>query len=633
MFPFTMTRTTQAITMHQRFFLILCFFSSALAGQVSASVAVLTHHNDNARTGANLAESLLTTKNVNTNQFGLLYTRPVDDQIYAEPLLMTNVTIQGKGTHNLVIVSTVNDSVYAFDADDSTVTTPYWQVSLLVPNSVAPRNTDMTGACGGAYHDFSGRMGIVGTPVIDPATRTLYVVARTKEATSTFVQRLHALDLASGAERSNSPVVIHAQYTGNGDGSVGGVITFDSQRQNQRPGLALVNGVVYIGWSSHCDWGPYHGWLIGYDSATLKQVSMYNDTPEGGYGGIWMSGQPPASDSAGNLYLSTGNGTVGNTSTLDPTDPINRGESFLKLTPNGSQMTVASWFTPYNWQDLENGDVDLGSGGLLLIPGTSLALSGGKQGMMYLVNRDTMGGLSSSGVADDNIVQSFQITFSQIHGGPVWWDGPSASYAYTWPASVQLQQYQFDPVGGMFLLPATAQSPTSAPNGQPGGILTLSANGTNTGSGILWASHQLGGDANQSVRPGILRAYNAENVGLELWNSQQNSTRDAVGNFAKFVPPTVANGKIYLATFSNRLNVYGLFAPPAPPSLSVSFSQNKGVIISWPTNAGPGYALQSRTNLTVGLWSAATNAVTQTNGNYQTTIQISGPASFYRLQQ
>jgi hypothetical protein len=355
---------------------------------------------------------------------------------------------------------------------------------------------------------------------------------------------------------------------------------------------------------------------------------VYNDTPEGYNGGIWMSGQAPAADAEGNLYLSTGNGSVGNNG--DPLDPINRSESFLKLTPSGSQMSVSSWFTPYNWQDLENGDVDLGSGGVLLIPGTSLAFSGGKQGMMYLVNRDTMGGLSSSGFADDTIVQSFQVTFNQIHGGPVWWDGPASSYGYIWPSAVQLQQYQFDAPSGMFVLPAMAQSPTAAPNGQPGGILSLTANGTNSGTGVLWASHQRSGDANQSVQPGILRAYNAENVSIELWNSQQNSGRDSVGSFAKFVPPTVANGKVYLATFSNRLNVYGLLPQP---SLSVALSASNNLLISWALNSGAGYQLQASTNLASGVWLNVTNALSQTNGNYQVGIQVERPAAFYRLQR
>jgi len=554
-------------------------------GIAAAATSVLTHHNDNARTGANLTETQLITSNVNTNQFGLLYTRTVDDQIYAQPLIMTNVNIAGQEFHNLVIVATVNDSVYAFDADNASVTAPYWIRSFLnPPYIVAPASTDMSaiGACGGGYRDFSGNIGIVGTPVIDPTSGTIYLVARTKEYGTNFVQKLHALDIATGAERPNSPVIITATYPGTGDGSVGGIIPFDSQRQNQRPGLALVNGVVYLSWASHCDNGPYHGWVIGYDVSTLAQAAVFNDTPNGYNGGIWMSGQAPAADDSGNLYLVTGNGLV------DRSGTVNRGESFLKLTPNGTRLNVASWFTPYNWQNLENGDIDLGSGGLLLIPGTTLAFSGGKEGVMYLVNRDNMGGLTSSSTRDDNIVQSFRVTSDEVHGGPVWWQGPANAYCYLWPSSVFLQQYIFNRASGTFSLPPYAQSPTAAPRGQPGGILSLSANGTNAGSAIVWAFHQLTGDANQSVRPGILHAYDALNVSAELWNSEQLRARDSVGNFAKFVPPTVANGKVYLATFSNRLNVYGLFVINEAPSIlqqPQSATRQRGDAVSFTVTA------------------------------------------------
>jgi hypothetical protein len=537
-------------------------FTTQATDRPSSATAVLTHHNDNARTGMNLTESSLNTTNVNTNQFGLAFTRVVDDQVYAQPLVMTNVNILGRGTRNLVLVCTVNDSVYAFDADDASVTLPYWTRSFISPPEiVAPANTDMSaiGACGGRYQDFSGNMGIVGTPVIDPVTRTMYLVARTKEYGTNFVQRLHALEVTTGAERPYSPVIIAANYPGYGAGSVGGIIPFDARRQNQRPALALVNGIVYVSWSSHCDNGPYHGWVIGYEASTLQQTAAFNDTPDGYNGGIWMSGQGPAADESGNLYLSTGNGLV------DTDGGPNRGESFLKLTPTGSTLAISSWFTPYNWQQLENGDIDLGSGGMLLIPGAPLAFSGGKQGLVYLVYRDAMGGLTTSTTTNDNVLQSFRVTSDEVHGGPVWWDGPGNSFAYIWPASTRLQQYVFDRGSNLFVLPALSQSPTAAPRGQPGGLLSLSANGASPGSGIVWAVHQLTGDANQSVRPGILHAYDAQDVSRELWNSQQMSARDAVGNFAKFVPPTVANGKVYLATFSGRLDVYGLLT--YPPSI------------------------------------------------------------------
>jgi len=556
-----------------------------------ADVAVLTQHNNLSHTGANLEETLLTTNNVNTNTFGLVFTRAVDDQMYAQPLIMTNVDIPGKGTHNLVIVATVNDSVYAFDADDASVSAPYWQVSFTNANAVPPRNSDLSalGSCGGNYVDFSGNMGIVSTPTIDPVAGTIYLVARTKEFGSTFVQRLHALDVRTGQERANSPMMITATYSGNGDGNVGGVITFDPARQNQRSGLSLINGVVYITWASHCDLGPYHGWIIGYDATNLTRVVVYNNTPNGVDGGVWMSGEGISADTNGNLFLSVGNGSVGYNG--NPRDTINRGESFLKLTRNGGTLNVVSWFTPYNYQNLENGDIDLGSAGLMLIPGTTLAFSGGKQGVGYLVNRDNMGGLSSSTTADTNIIQSFALTSNQLHGGMVWWDGPTNSYGYIWPASVFLQQYKFDRTTNKFVLPVFAQSPSSAPGGQPGGILAVTANGTNAGTAIVWASHQLTGDANHNVLPGILHAYDAQNVSHELWNSEQISARDSVGSFAKFVPPTVANGKVYLATFSGRLDVYGLASGwVALPAISPNGTFTNSVAVTL-TDATSGSAI------------------------------------------
>ncbi len=576
--------------------LVLCLASSA--SSAFANFAVLTQHNNLAHTGQNLEETTLTTANVNTNTFGLLFTRPVDEQIYAQPLIMTNVNVPGQGVHNLLIVATVNDTVYAFDADDPTVTAPYWTNTFINPPTVVPpNNADMSaiGACGGNYVDFSGKLGIVGTPVIDPVAGTIYVVVRTKESGTTFVQRLHALDVTTGQDKPGSPVVITATYPGSGDGNVAGTITFDAQRQNQRCGLSLVNGVIYIAWSSHCDLGPYHGWVLGYDATTLARVVVYNDTPNGGLGGIWMSGEGISADPAGNLYFATGNGTVGNSN--NRSDLTNRADSILKLTRSGSKLTVSSWFTPYNFQDLENGDIDMNSSGIMLIPGTTLAVGGGKQGIAYLVNRDNMGGLSSSTTANTNIIQSFAVSSDQIHGTMVWWDGPTASYGYIWPASVFLQQYKFDRTTNQFVMPVFAQSPTAAPGGQPGGILALSANGSTAGSGIIWASHQLTGDANHNVLPGILHAYDAANVNHELWNSQQNSSRDSVGNFAKFVPPTVANGKVYLATFSGRVDIYGnasgWVAQPAIIPNSGTFSTSVTVTI---TNATAGATMYYTTD-------------------------------------
>ena len=608
----------------------LCLLLAVFWVSVRAEVAVLTQHNNLNRTGANLEESTLNVTNVNVTQFGRLYTRLVDDQIYAQPLIMTNVTVPGHGVHNLLIVATVNDSVYAFDADDASVTTPYWQVSFTNANAVPPKNVDMTGACGGDYQDFSGNIGIVGTPVIDPATGTIYLIARTKEYGSVFVQRLHALDVRTGAEQLNSPVTITATYPGNGDGSVDGVLTFDPQKQNQRPALVLTSGVVYIGWASHCDWGPYHGWFIGYDATNLAQVVVYNTTPNGEDGGIWMSGAAPAVDEAGNIYLTVGNGTVGDDNS--PTNIINRGESFLKLARSGTNLNVLSWFTPWDWVDLEAHDQDLGSCGIMLIPGTTLAISGSKEGNLYLVNRDQMGGLSFDYI-DDNIVQWFLVTdpnkaVYNIHGGPVWWQGPAGSYLYIWGEADYLRQYQFDTTNSVFLLPNLAQSPAPAPMGMPGGILSVTANGTNSGSGIVWATHQYTGDANQEVRPGILHAYDASDVSRELWNSEQNSARDSVGKFAKFVPPTVANGKVYLATFSGRVNVYGLL-----PTLNLAWEVNAGqALLSWSTNNAATFTLQASPDPLDNTWQDVCDVPGVTNGQYQLPLLVTNQAMFYRLK-
>jgi len=339
--------------------------------------------------------------NVNTNQFGLVFICAVDDEIHTQPLIATNVTVSGKGTHNLVIVATVNDSIYAFDADDSTATASIWQTNLLNANAVPLRNTDIMFACL-PYRDFAGKMGIVGTPVIDPATSTVYFVARTKEFSTNYVQRLCALDIRTGSEVPNGHVTI--AFTNS--------TVFNPLIQNQRAALALVNGYVYITWSSHCDGGPYHGFVAAYRAADLSQPPItYNVTPSGSQAGIWMSDQAPPADISGNIYLSTGNGTWDGTN--------NFGESFLKLTNNGTALVRADWFTPYNWNSLNGVDADLGSGGVSLIPGTSLLFSGGKAGWLYLVNATNMGHISGSASADTNIVESWSWTPSQVHGGAV----------------------------------------------------------------------------------------------------------------------------------------------------------------------------------------------------------------------
>jgi hypothetical protein len=308
---------------------------------------VTTQHNDLKRTGWNPRETELTQASVSGGTFGKVFSRQVDDQIYCQPLVVSNISIAG-GTHNIVIVCTVNNSVYAFEADDSAVSSPYWHSNLTYnpgnTNAYRPiRNSDMTGACGGNYFDFSGKMGIVGTPVIDTNNQTIYVVSRSVETQNNiFVQYLHALDLVTGADKM-APVFITASVPGTGEGT--GTIVFNQQTQNQRPALLLYQGVVYISWASHCDWEPYHGWIIGYDAATLTQKYVYNASPDGGLAGIWMSGGGISADENGNImHVTTGNGTTG--SNANPNDSVNRGESLLKLSTASGKLKLVDFFTP-----------------------------------------------------------------------------------------------------------------------------------------------------------------------------------------------------------------------------------------------------------------------------------------------
>ena len=274
---------------------LLHAFGSAAA---LAQVNVTTNRNDLARTGANLAESLLTTTNVNVAQFGKLFERTVDDEIYAQPLYVANVNVPGVGVRNVIYIATMRNSVYAFDADNPGASTPLWHVALSSPPAVVPVHRSDVGQSCGTYLDFAGNIGIVGTPVIDPGSQTIYFVARTKE-NGNFVQRLRAFDIRDGSERAGSPVVIQASVTGTGGGGVGGVVSFDSRIHNQRAGLMLQNGVVYIAWASHCDQGPYHGWILGYNATSLQQVLHVQHDAGWVLGGIWQSGQALSADARG----------------------------------------------------------------------------------------------------------------------------------------------------------------------------------------------------------------------------------------------------------------------------------------------------------------------------------------------
>lgn len=539
-----------------------------------SQVDVLTQHNDLARTGWNNQETILNTTNVNSNSFGILYSRTVDEEIYAQPLVVSGVNIPSKGTKNVVYVCTVNNTVYAFDADDGTVPA-YWQVNFTPSGYRVPTGADIhPSLCFGVYWDFSTSFGIVGTPVIDKASNTMYFV--TKIASNTgidngphsseydyssagFFQYLHAIDLSTGAEKTNSPVKITASAPGTGDGNVSGNISFDPRRQFNRAGLVLSGGIVYIPYAAHCDWNPCHGWVLGYDAASLAQKIVYITTPNDGRGGIWMSGTAPAVDASGSLYFTTGNAYDDNSKYTDlPSNSANRGESVVKITPNApdhtaSAVTISSYFTPYNYAYLNSADLDFPIQ-TMLIPNTNMVLTGCKDNNLYVMDKTNLGLYNST---SNNVLQTISVgSNAQMHSNLAYFGGASNQYVYQLSENTLLQAFK---VGSNSLGTAITGN-ISGPTGAAGGFMSVSSNGTDPSTGILWVSQAVNGcNANSYLCQGILRAIKADDVKTELWNSTINAV-DNTGNFAKMTCPTIANGKVYLNSFSKQMNVYGLLA-------------------------------------------------------------------------
>jgi len=519
------------------------------AAQALAGVNVWTHHNDNGRTGTNLSETQLTPANVNATQFGKLWDYEVDTQIYAQPLVVQNVTIPAKGTHNVVFVATMNNSVYAFDADNNSGANvaPLWMTNF---NNPAAGITGLSLALLSFGNvDPLVPVGIMSTPVIDTTANTMYVLSRTFE-NGAYVQHLHALDITTGNERSGSPITITASVAGTGIDAVGGVVTFNAKQQSQRSALSLANGQVTIAWGSQADVDPYHGWVMQYDAATLRQLAVFNTTPNGTEGGIWQSGDGPSIDAAGNIYYSVGNGSWDGIS--------NFGQSVLKFAPNG--LVLDDLFTPDDWSSLNSDDRDLGVSGPVLIPNTTLALTGSKTGDVYLLNTLNLGNLVAGNL---QIPQTFQAAAAHIHGQPAYYNNPSLGpLFYMWSEQDYLKAFHFN--GSTLDTAPVSKSSFTAPVGMPGGTVSVSANASLPGTGIVWANIPLNADAETQTVSGVMRAFDASNLTNELWDSRQNATRDDLGLYAKYVPPTVANGKVYMATFSNKLRVYGLLASQAP---------------------------------------------------------------------
>jgi hypothetical protein len=531
---------------------------------VTNLAGMTTYHNDLLRDGTNTSEYALTSSLVTTATFGKLFSCQADGAIYTQPLWMPLVTIN-KAPHNVIIVATQNDSVYAFDADASPCVT-LWHANLLdsAHGGTTGETSVPTTLIGNGDGDISPIVGVTGTPVIDPTTNTIYVVSKSVNASTQFFQRLHALDLTTGNDKV-TPQSISSSITvpGTGDGSVSGVLAFDPRNENARSGLVLYNSVVYVSWASHEDHDPYHGWVIGFSASTLAPVpnAIFNTTPNSvgtptySRGGVWMGGGAPAVDSSGHLYFITGNGTF-NANTVGGT---NYGDSLMKLSTTGG-LSVADYFTPSDEATLDANDTDFGSGAATILidpsggPNPHLVIGGGKEGNLFLVNRDNMGKFNSS---KNSVVQTINAG-NRIFATPVFWQ----NNLYVAPVGA-LEQYAFNTTTGMF--GGSASSQTTATFGFPGATPSLSSNGTT--NGIIWASDNSQYCTPQSpgCGPAVLHAYNATNLATELWNSSQAAgIRDQAGDAVKFTVPTVANGKVYLGTRGNNstvpgeLEVYGM---------------------------------------------------------------------------
>jgi hypothetical protein len=441
----------------------------------------------------------------------------------------------------------MNDKVYAFDADTNAV---LWTRDFTNP-SAGITAVPIADIVGSNALNIVGNVGVESTPVIDLSTATMYLLARTLE-NGVYVQRLHALDITAGTEKFGGPVAVQASVSGQGYDAVNGTVTFDPRLQNQRSGLALVNGMVLLAWGSHEDIDNYHGWVMAYGAADLRQSAIFCSTPDGHRGGIWQSGRAPVIDPGGNVYYETGNGDWDGTREF--------GDSVIKFNPATNGLSVLDYFTPDDYLSRDASDGDLGSSGpLLIIPNTNLLVSGGKDSTLYLLNLGSMG---HEMAGNTQIVQSLAMNGGEMLPGPAYWNSPAGGLVYIWAEDDVLRAFHFN--GSTMDTPAYATGSVQSP-GSPGGARSVSANGAASGSGIVWAELSTSQDDGHGLAAGILRAYNAETL-QEIWNSEQLSSRDRLGTLVKFVPPVVANGEVFAATYDNALAVYGLPPISASPS-------------------------------------------------------------------
>ena len=513
----------------------------------------LTQRGNNQRTGSFTNEKTLNISNVNVDGFGKLYSYPVDGQVYAQPLYMQGLNVPGKGIRNVLFVTTMHNTIYAFDADS--LTAPLWKTSLAPSCPLPDNNFEMYGP----YHDIKVEIGIVSTPVIDSITNTLYAVAFSKQ-NNVYSHKLYAIDIASGSFKMNSPVTLEATVAGTGAGNNNGVLTFDSRRQLQRTALVLSNGILYIMFASYADIDPYHGWILGYNANDLSPKYILNTTPNGIQGGIWMSGQGPSVDANGDIYLTTANGTFN-----AYTGGTEYGNSFLRLHPSNNSLDIIDYFTPYNQEYLNSVDADLGVDAPIVIPNSNMIVGGSKEGKIYVIDRTNFGKYNTTSCNCDNqILQSFGAFNGLLYSSVAYWESNAGAYIYGVTANDHLKAFKRN--GNSFGPAPSSQSTFIAPGISTdisGGLVSVTSDGTNPGTGIVWCNVPLTADTSLVSVQGVLRAFDATDLSMELWNSNQNSARDGFGKFAKFNSPVIVKGKVYQPSFSGQVAVYGLNPPAA----------------------------------------------------------------------
>jgi len=501
-----------------------------------AQSGVLTWHNDAARTGQNLLETILTPANVNSTSFGRLFTLSVDGYVDAQPLYVPSVAIPSRGTHNVLYVATENDSLYAFDADTGT---QLWKVSLLASGE-QPYNDSAN--CG----QVIPVIGITSTPAIELTQGphgTIYAVAMSIDTSNNVHHRLHALDLTTGGEEFGGPKAVQAAFPGNGAASSGGVATFAPAQYKERAALLISNGIVYLSFASHCDIPPYNAWVMGYNESSLAQVSVIDLTPNGSDGSVWQAGAGPGADAGGNLFFLIANGTFDTPlSAGGLPSQGDYGNGFMNLSTI-SGLSVADYFTMDNTVTESDNDVDLGSGGAMILPTLvdsdgnqrALAVGAGKDGNGYVVDRNNMGKFHGS---SNSVFQQLSLGGS-VYSSPAWFKNT----LYYGPVGQPVEAFSF--AGGAFGVSPSSQSPTSFE--YPGTTPSISANGSS--GGIVWAA--------ENSSAAVLHAYNAANLGIELYNSNQAGSRDQFGAGNKYITPTVANGKVYVGT-TTGVGAFGL---------------------------------------------------------------------------